>query len=293
MILDPAEISLFDGLAWRLRTALSGHHPGPHRAKMRGAGDAFADVAPLLAHPDPRRLDIRRAITDPFGTLFVRRFETRTDLTVHLLLDGSASLSAGASSDRQGLAALLVAGFAQAAFRGGDMFALTVVGGEAVLAHSQRSRRAGLAQELRDTVLAMTPAGSGTGGLCDAAADLPQGRVLVTLLSDFDHTPDELDRLLSALHPRPVLPIWLRDSALENPPARFGLAEAMDPETGRRRTFLTTRAWAARQSQATQDHRAALRGVFADHGLHPVEITDRIDVGDLIAALSGPLTGAA
>lgn len=287
MTADPAEISLFDALAWRLRAALPGHHPGPHRARMRGAGDAFADVAPLLAHPDPRRLDVRRSITDPFGTMFVRRFETRTDLTLHLLLDASASLSAGASSDRQGLAALLVAGFAQAAFRGGDLFALTAVGGDAVLAQAPRARRAGMGAELREQVLDMTPAGSGVAGLCDAVSALPQSRVLVVLLSDFDHAPDELDRLLSALDPRPVLPIWLRDSGLENPPGRFGLAEARDPETGRRRTFLTTRKWAAGQARAAREHRTALMAVFADHGLHPVDIVDSIDVGDLVAALAG------
>lgn len=286
MTADPAELSLFDALAWRLRQALPGHHPGAHRARMKGAGDAFADVAPLLAHADPRRLDIRRSVTDPFGTLFVRRFETRTDLTLHLLLDASASLSAGAASDRQGLAALLTAGFAQAAFRGGDLFAMTAVGGDRVLARQSRSRRAGLGSELRQDVAALVPAGQGTAGLSRVGSELPQSRILVVLVSDFDHSTDELDRLLTALHPRPVLPLWLRDSALENPSGRLGLAEARDPETGRRRTFLTTPKWAARQAAASRDHHAGVMRVFADHGLHPVPIIDHIDVGGLIAAMA-------
>ncbi|SIT77407.1 DUF58 domain-containing protein [Pontibaca methylaminivorans] len=279
------ELYLFDALAWRLGRRQPGQHEGAHRGRMRGSGDSFADIAPLLAYPDPRRLDIRRSLTDPFGGFFVRRFERRTDIALHILLDGSASLGAGAASDRQGLAALLAGGLAQAARRGGDRAAIQVIGGEQVLFEAPATRRPGLGEELRAGINALQPAGRGTAGLIRAAEALPLRRVLVALVSDFDHGADELDHLLGALTPRPVLPFWLRDSGLENPPGRPGLAEARDPETGRRHTVITGRKWAARQQEAARERRRDLRRVFSNHGLRAVEIRDSIDIDHLVAAL--------
>lgn len=282
---DAARLHLFDTLAWRLARSLPGLRAGAHAGRMRGAGESFADVAPLLAHPDPRRLDLRRSIMDPFGTLSVRRFQTRTDLRLHVLLDASASLGAGAHADRLALAGLLVAGFAQAARRGQDLFSMDVLGGDRLLETAPPARRAGLADELLARLAALIPAGHGIGGLAQAADALPAERILVVLISDFEHAPDELDRLLAALRPRPVLPVWLRDSGLEAPGLRLGLAGIRDPETGVRRTVLTTRRWAERQAQATSDRHAGLQRVFARHGLRPVPIIDSIQVADLAASL--------
>lgn len=280
-----AELHLFDALAWRMSKAQAGLRKGVHRGRTRGAGEAFADIAPLLAHPDARRLDMRRSLTDPLGGFFVRRFERPTDVTLHILVDGSTSLAAGASSDPQGLAALLAGGLAQAALRGGDLAAVQAVGGPTALAASPSARHAGLGEEVHQMIAQLTPAGSGIGGLVDAASALPQRRVLVALVSDFNLSETELDALLASLDPRPVLPFWLRDSGLEEPPSAFGLAEVRDPETGRRRTLLTTRRWAARQAEAGRRHRTALRAIFASHGLQPIEIRDSLDIDQVIAAL--------
>lgn len=274
-------LHLFDALAWQLSRRLPGVRTGQHAGRMRGTGEEFADIAPLLAHPDPRRLDLRRAITDPFGTLYVRRFQTRTDLRLHLCLDASASLGVLAGADRLGLARLLMAGFAQAARRGRDLFSLTVCAGDRVL-HEQVPTRRDLATELLE--LPLQPSGRGAAALM--AQDLPQDRILVVLISDFELATDELALLLAALRPRPVLPIWLRDSGLETPPARLGLAQVLDPETGRGRTVLTSRAWAEAQSRAARARHKTLLRVFAEYGLAPVQITDSIDVADLAAALA-------
>src|SRR5699024_8720540 len=176
------ELYLFDALAWRLGRRQPGHHEGAHRGRMRGSGDSFADIAPLLAYPDPRRLDIRRSLTDPFGGFFVRRFERRTDIALYILLDGSASLGAGAASDRQGLAALLAGGLAQAARRGGDRAAIQVIGGEQVLFEAPATRRPGLGEERRAGVSAVRRAGRGVLGLGGAAEALPLRGGLVRLV---------------------------------------------------------------------------------------------------------------
>lgn len=285
MIPDADEIYLFDSLTWHLTRRQPGLREGAHRGRLRGAGGAFADVAPLLAHPDPRRLDLRRSITDPFGGFFVRRFERHTDLVLYILLDASASLGTVASSDRQRIAALLAGGLAQAARRGGDRVALQAVSGRETVLNLPPTRRMGIGEEIRNEVNRLFVLGDGVEGLCAAAASLPQGRTLVALISDFDHSVPELNQLLGALSPRPVLPLWLRDTGLEEPPGRIGLSEIRDPESGRQRTVLTGRKWASQQAEAGRSRRRELRAVFANHGLRPVEIRDSIDLSHLIAEL--------
>ena len=280
------ELHLFDSLVWRLSEALSGTRHGGHRGKMRGAGENFADVVPLARHPDPRRLDLRRSIADPFGQVFARRFEARTDLTLHVLLDLSASLATGANADRHGLAAMLTAGLSRAARRGGDLFGLAAVAGDQALVEIPPARRPLPAEEIMRRIAELKPTGRGVEGLLRATASLPHDRLLVSLISDFEYAPDELDRLLTALRPRPVLPLWLRDSGLEAPPGGFGLADLRDPETGRSRVVLTTKSWAERQTRDSAARRAELRRVFGRHGLRAVEVVDQIRLGDLSAALA-------
>ncbi|MEI2385772.1 hypothetical protein [Breoghania sp. JC706] len=278
-------LHLFDMLAWQLARALPGVRAGSHRARLRGGGDVFADTAAFLAHPDPRRIDLRRSLTDPFESLIVRRFEARNDLTVHLLLDASASLCTGARSDRAGLARMLAAGIAEAAWRGRDRFAITAIGGDDVLLSLGASRSRSMPSQVYEAVATLVPKGRGVEGLVRIATSLPRDRILVVLISDFEHDSTELRQLLAALDPRPVWPLWLRDSGLETPRGHFGIAEIRDPETGRRRAVLTTRRWAAAETETHAWHRKVLRDVFSEFGLRPVEIRDQIDVAALATAL--------
>lgn len=276
---------LFDALSWQLARTQRFLLDGSHRGHLSGAGGAFADIAPLLAFPDTRRLDLRRSITDPTGGFFVRRFERHTDITLHILLDATGSLASSAAADRLGLATLLSTGLARAACRGGDRFAVQAVGGTDILIETPPARSLGLASQIGPLMAGLEPKGHGVAALCEAAASLPTQRILIALISDFELSTAELDQLLGALSPRPVLPIWLRDSGLENPSPRFGLTEMQDPETGRRRAMITSRKWAARQAAAMANHRKSLRSVAGAYGLTPIEICDSIDIERLIEAL--------
>lgn len=288
----PAEtdetLAFFDALAWRLGSASSGARPGAQRGRLHGSGGDFVDAAPLMAHPDPRRLDLRRSIVDPFGALKVRRFETRTGVTAHVLLDASASLAVAAKADRRGLAALLAAGLAQAAVRAGDRFALAAArgdGAEPLL--MPPTRRRGLGREVFAAVAELTPQGRGVDELIAQAAEIPLQRTVTFLISDFELLPDELDRLLNALEGRALVPIWLRDSGLDAVDGSFGLCDVVDPETGSMRTVLMRRAWAAAYREARVERQRELTALLADHGRNPVVIADALDVAILIADLAG------
>lgn len=277
MTLTSADLSLFEPLAWRLARLQNGLAAGRHPALWRGAGEVFADVAEFLQHPDARRLDIRRTLTDPFGNLQVRRFQQRVRTEVHILLDASASLAAQAASDRQGLAALIAAGMARATVAGGDPAVLHIGAGERLLHSGPRLRNPAASLGCEALVRQLQPAGQGLSGLVQASGALPRHGVFVILISDFDTSPAELADLLQHLRPRPVLPVWLRDSGLEDPGEGFGLMELRDPETGRTRLVLRTTRRAARLRDALTARRQDLRHIFAQQGLTPLEVCDSLD----------------
>ncbi|MGN0933654.1 DUF58 domain-containing protein [Falsigemmobacter intermedius] len=287
MTVSPADLSLFEPLAWRLARLQSGAMQGRHAAQRRAGGDIFSDVAGFLQNPDPRRLDLRRTLTDPFGTLQVRRFQHRVRIELHILLDASASLSAGAASDRQGLAALVAGGMARAAVAGGDTAVLHIGAGERLLQSGPGLRNATSAQGIIDEIAMLRPSGRGLAGLTAACDALPQRNVFVVLISDFEAGVPEIAPLLSRLQPRPMLPVWLRDSGLEDPGEGFGLMEGHDPETGARRLLLRTNARAARFRAEAASRHAALRSLFASHGITPLEVCDSLEPEALTEALAG------
>ncbi|HEY9215796.1 MAG TPA: DUF58 domain-containing protein, partial [Ancylobacter sp.] len=107
-------------VSWRARTV----HAGAHRGRPLGAGGLFRDVATLLEWPDPRRLDLRASVRDPFEQLYVRRFEQKTAITVYALIDVSASMSFRGNMHKLEVAAAICAALAASARRIGDRFGL-------------------------------------------------------------------------------------------------------------------------------------------------------------------------
>ena len=274
--------ALTDTLRFGLARRLSGAHPGAHRGRWAGSEGVFADLAPLARQPDPRRLDARRSITDPFGEIQVRRFATPTFATLWIVADLSASLAPTGATDRHALAALLAGALAGAARLGGDAAALALARGEAAETRFPPGRDRDRAAGFRAAVAGLRPEGRGVEGLAALAGAIPTGRTLVFLLSDFELAPEDLARLLAAYEGHALIPLWLRDSGLEAPPEGIGrlprLVRLRDPESGAARSAVLTgrraRAWA----RARSDGRAALRATFHRFGRDPVEILDRIGI---------------
>ena len=75
-------------IPWRA----SSPHPGAHASSQLGGGDEFAGLVPFASSPNPRNLDIRASLSDPFGQLAVRTFRQRSNIPVAVLADVSASM---------------------------------------------------------------------------------------------------------------------------------------------------------------------------------------------------------
>lgn len=286
----PGLAALGRAIVWRFRRRQAGVRPGAHRGRFAGADGLFTDLAPILACPDPRRLDLRRSVVDPFGMPAVRRFELPTTVTVHVVVDLSASLASRGASDRHRLAALLAGAFAEAAHACGDASALAVaLGSEAEFALPPGRGRERTAA-FRDTVLSVRPSGTGIEGLLGIAAALPRRRTLVVLISDMELAPTDLDAVLAAFDGHALIPVWLRDSALEAIDTGTGplpgIARMQDPETGRTALVVLGRRRVEAWRAGRERRREELQAVLASRGREAVTVLDRVQVAAFAEALA-------
>jgi uncharacterized protein (DUF58 family) len=260
-------------IVWRSRSV----RQGLHRSTQSGAGGIFRDLAMLLEYRDPRRIDLRQSLRDPFETLYVRRFEEKSQIGVVMLLDVSGSMGFRGAARKMALAADLAQVIATSVRRAGDTFALYAADEEVreeltVLPTRSRAGEAAMAAALR----ACEPRQKGASGLIEAARRVGRKRNLVLVVSDFLMPGDQLEALFDALAGHDVLPIRLVDSNESLRLPSWGLIELDDLETGRRRLVAMRPSLKAEWQRRIEARRSFFRTLAARHGRAPFEITDTI-----------------
>ena len=281
-----APVDLPYRIVWRSRAL----RHGAHRSVQSGAGGLFRDLASLLEYNDPRRIDLRQSLRDPFEALHVRRFEEKSQIGVVMLLDVSGSMGFHGAARKMALAADLAQTFATAVRRAGDTFALyaadeTVRDELSVLPTRSRAGEADMVARLR----AWVPERKGAAGLIEAARKVGRRRNLVLVVSDFLLPEDQLEALFEALAGHDVVPIRIADSRESLRLPAWGLVELADLETGRRRLVVMRPALRAEWQRRFEARRSLFRSLAARYGREPFEITDRIPWDRLGAHLA---TGA-
>ena len=95
-MLNPEFMSRLDSLDVLSRKILQGKLQGERRSKRRGQSVEFADHRPYVAGDDLRFVDWN--IYGRLEQLFLKLFIEEQDLTVHVVVDGSASMTVGEPS---------------------------------------------------------------------------------------------------------------------------------------------------------------------------------------------------
>jgi uncharacterized protein (DUF58 family) len=90
-------IARLDRLDLLSRKLLSGKLPGERRSKRRGRSVEFADFRQYVAGDDLRHVDWN--ILGRLDKLFIKIFREEEDLSLHIILDASASMDAAATAD--------------------------------------------------------------------------------------------------------------------------------------------------------------------------------------------------
>jgi uncharacterized protein (DUF58 family) len=249
-------------LTYALRWRVSGVLPGIHRGIESGQSGRFREVVAFDRAPDPRRIDLRSTVRDPFGVLHVRRFEQRAAARVEVLLDVSASMRFRGNYQ---LAAALIVAMARAAYEVHDGFGIRLCGERIEFTRvARRVDPAALAQQLES----VNPNATSARSLLLAGRELAGRRRLVLLISDFAWPLAELATLLDSLAMHDVVPIHLFNDPTESLPA-WGLIELTDLESRGRRFYLMRPSLRARWREQEAQRRAQIVHMCTARGRRP------------------------
>jgi uncharacterized protein (DUF58 family) len=273
---DAAEIS------YRPRGRAEGVIIGAHRGRGTGGQGVFLDQVPYLRHPDPRRIDLRLTVRDPFETIYVRRHEQRFAIALYTVIDLSRSMSFEGTARKMALVSELCVCLARSAYRMGDAFG--VIGCDEGVRDDfllPATRRRGLEVELERRFESFVPERSSAAGLADAAVYLVGKRKLVFLISDFRMPLGRIEVILQSLAHHDIVPILALDSAESTALPSWGVVDVQDLETASNRVVFMRpalrRSWLAQ----AQEWGRSLDRLFLRYGRPPFELIDRFDADKL------------
>lgn len=271
----PAQAQEFSyHIGWRSR----GRHPGRHASSQSGLGMEFRGHAPLIAYPDPRRIDLRMTLRDPEEQVWVRMFNQKSSVPVHVLCDMSGSMGFGGKTRKLALAAEITASAAYSAYRVNDPFGF--IGFDDTIREDwmfRSSTKVYGAFEMAEQLADYRPAHTGSDGLLEVAQYLPRERALVFLISDFHMPLAMLEQSLATLARHHIVPVVLWDAAEYRSLPEFGIASVTDCETGAKRTLFLRKHLRNRILASFEARRELLQRFFMRFDLPPFFVEDRFD----------------
>lgn len=197
-MLTPEHLHALRNLSLAARRATEGLLNGAHASRRHGAGLEFSQYRPYQPGDDLRRLDWRLAARS--DRYYLREAEVDTSLTVHLLLDASASMN---HRDDNGLTKLdygrlLLAALAYLARQQGDAVGLTILS-PAGLRHLPPRADARQLPRLYHALETAEAAGTFPDAATLAPLTARRQRALTVCVSDLYEEESEINTLLARL----------------------------------------------------------------------------------------------
>lgn len=267
---------------YRIRWKPSGNQPGAVRGQSAGIGDQLRALVLLRDHPDPRRLDLRSSMRDPFERLWVRDFYLNTALKVIVLLDASASMAYVGQVNRLQVAQKICAQLALSAYRSGDAFGL-YAGNENLIKSATLPPRLNRSAWLwvNQHLSTLKPHGKNADALIRTVAQLPKRRCLVFVVSDFRWEEGKVKQLFKGLNHHDVVPILLQDPAEFNQLPQSGIATLQDVETGQSRFVWMRRSLLKQIEKVRHQHFDMLNHFSHLHGYKPLLVRGEFESAQL------------
>jgi uncharacterized protein (DUF58 family) len=228
-VFDEAFLRQLERLLLLLRAPVRGGLKGGRRSVKRGQSVEFADYREYTLGDDLRQLDWN--VLARLEKLFVKLFIEEEDVTITVLLDGSASMASG-TPDKLQFAKRAAAALGYIGLASEDKVAISVLGGR-VSRRRTSLRGSGRALRLLAELSAIAPAVGPTDLVAaarNAAAQLT-GRGVVVLLSDLlDPAADRVIRELASTRSELIILHVLSPQELD--PPLEGDLRLVDSETG-------------------------------------------------------------
>jgi uncharacterized protein (DUF58 family) len=141
-LLEPSFLRTLDRVALVTRRAMAGDIQGERRSPRRGSSVEFADYRPYAPGDDFRQIDWK--LYGRMERFFLKLFVAEEELTVHLLLDASASMDWG-EPNKLLFARRAAAAFGYVALSGLDRVTVSAFGGNGAGLRAVRGKRGALA----------------------------------------------------------------------------------------------------------------------------------------------------
>ena len=221
-------------LEWRVLRRVDGRIQGAYRTPYRGSGMDFAGLREYVETDDARHIDWNA--TARLNSALVREFTEERDLTVWLVLDRSASMTAGADGrGKHDVLAELAMLLARLFGRGGNRVGALLHDGEMariVPPGSGRGHALRIGHELnRTSVTAPVTSTTDFAAMLESTATVARRRSLIIVVSDFIGTGEWDKQLMRLVHRHDVTALRVMD-ATDNELPDAGLIVVEDAETG-------------------------------------------------------------
>ncbi len=245
-----------------LKKRVSAQYQGNRATTNAGSGLTFKDFKEYTYGDDFRQIDWRvYSRTDKY---YVRRYEEERNLTIHIIVDASASMNFGKPTTKFEYAAQVGLGFAYLALKNNERFEFSTFAEELhpFKAKKGASHLVSIVNRLSD--LKVTGQSAFSKSL-ESYKALITTRSLIVVISDFLYPLAEIESTLSRFKNSEVIAIQILDP-LEQSFAVEGDLVLHDAETDQKmRTYVTRRVQQEYRSQM-DEHSARIRSLAEQYG---------------------------
>ena len=252
--------------------------PGGHLSSIRGAGMIFDRLVSLVENPDPRRLDIRASLRDPFEQWRVREFRQKAAIPVMAILDLSASMSFHGEEKN----ILFLKDFLHSLLRlthvMGDRMGL--IGFDKDVRKEwvfQVSQRRIIDERKIIDLFKNLKLGKGHSGIKKLHSWLPREPGLVFFLSDFHFSLHLFEEFLTNANRHEIVPVVIQDKAeVFGWPPR-GLSVLSDSESRKKRLVWISEEWRVKLKESYQKRNTKIKEICSKHHISPLFMNGKFE----------------
>ncbi|MBL7054127.1 DUF58 domain-containing protein [Candidatus Woesearchaeota archaeon] len=251
-------------------------YAGPRRSIAAGRGLIFKDYRMYVPGDDTRQIDWKiYARTD---NLYVKNYEEERNLTVHIIIDSSASMGFGRPMSKFDYASMIGVGFAYLAMKENERFQFSTFSEKLDVSPPKRgmSQLANMVQHLNDL---KTEGHSNIQESIRQYKKLVGGRALLVFISDFLIDINEVREAMYLLGDHEIKVIQVLDR-VEKDLKMQGDFKLEDSETKEKvRTFISPRLRTVYQNML-DDHTAKVQETCNKLGIKFFQITTDTPIFD-------------
>ncbi len=268
---------------YRTRGSNNSVFPGAHLSRMQGQGFVFREHDTFIRTLDQKRIDIHATLRNPMGEIMVKTFNQKSTISINVIADLSASISAKTDLDKLQIIQNLSHSLAFSARAYGDRFSFTGCNDEIDQLRSMPlSRDVSQIDKLVENLQEDCLRGSATA-LPKAHTTIGSRQSIVFLVSDFLLPRELLTETLNSLASHYVIPVVIgRDQNLPGNVKR-GLVSLLDSETGKYRKVFVRPKLLKQYRQRCNEFYASLMNYFSSHQLRPLLVNKAFDADEVSA----------